>query len=160
MAEIDFYVVDDSAFDIVMFLDSSVTFGDVPIKTVKDMVVKILKSCARGNKIAELRIVGHGNEYGQYIGSDWVDSSTVRKYRSDLVRLAPFFGKAGHVIMGGCKVGQNGALLVTLSDYFNVPVTGYTASQRPLIPGDEGGSTTCYLTCTRSGKRGFDYLDN
>lgn len=160
MEEINFYVIDDSAFDVVMFLDSALTLGDVPIKNIKDMVTKIIGRCAKGVKIAELRIVGHGNAYGQYIGSDWLDSKTVKSHRSDLAKLAPFFGKEGHVIMGGCKVGQNGSLLLTLSDYFNVQVTGFTASQRPLVPGDEGGSATCYLTCTRTGKMGFDYLDN
>jgi hypothetical protein len=160
MADVNVYVIDNSRWDVVMFLDSAVTLGEVPIKNVKEMVTKILKRCAHGDKIAELRIVGHGNEFGQYVGADWLDSDTIRRYRSDLFKLVPFFGKNGHVIMGGCKVGRNGSFLLKLSNYLNVPVTGFTASQRPLVPGDEGGSTTCFLTCTRTGKKGFDYLDN
>ncbi|MFC1642863.1 hypothetical protein ACFL5O_09310 [Myxococcota bacterium] len=67
MAVIDVYVIDDSTFDLTMFMDAALTWGDVGIRNVKDMVNKL---CLTGDRIAELRIVGHGNETGQYIGSD------------------------------------------------------------------------------------------
>lgn len=159
MAEIDVYIIADDQFDLTMALDAKLTWGDVGVQNVRDMVSKILKMTSQGDRIRELRIVGHGNESGQYIGADWISLDTIDIYRSQLVRIAPFFALKANVIMGGCRMGRNGGLLLKLSEIFNVPVSGFTAFQRPALPGDEGGRTTCYITCTREGKTTADSFD-
>jgi hypothetical protein len=164
MAIIDVYVIDDSKFDLTMFLDSALTWGDVGIKNIKDMADKLAGLCSRGNRIAELTIVGHGNELGQYVGTDWLSNDSLPSYRPQLRRLTTLFVRTGsarsaHVTMGGCQQGRNGGLLLGLSDIWNVPVSGYTALQRPGVPGYEGGKTTCYLTCARQGRTTADKVD-
>lgn len=167
MAEIDIYVIDNSSFDLTMFIDSQLTQGEVGIQNVEDMVRKIERMCEDGDRIRELRIVGHGNDHGQYVGTDWLSTSTLRQHRSALARLRPLFvhgndqvdGENGHVVMGGCRQGRNGRLLLELSRIFNVPVSGFTALQRPGVPGDEGGRTTCFITCTREGRTTADDFD-
>jgi hypothetical protein len=67
MAVIDVYAIDDSSFDLTLFLDRALTWGDVGIRNLKDIVDKLTKLCANGDRIAELRIVGHGNDLGQHI---------------------------------------------------------------------------------------------
>ena len=159
MAEINVYMVDDHKFDPAMWIDQLFTWGDVKINGVRDMVSKLIKLCARGDKIAELTIVGHGNEYGQWVGQDWLCQEVVWAWRSELVKMNSLFGKNRHVIMGGCRQGRNAGLLLALADIWIAQVSGYTALQRPVLPGYEGGRTTCFLTCTRSGYTFADHCD-
>ena len=125
------------------------------------MVNKIVNNCINTNdQIACLRIVGHGNARGQYIGRDWVSEQNLGKYQDMLEQLNSLFDiDLGEVIMGGCQQGQNGAFLLALSNIWGVPVSGFTAMQRPLIPGDEGSRTTCFITCRRSAETGWDEFD-
>jgi hypothetical protein len=167
MAIIDVYVIGDSKFDLTTFLDSTLTWGDIGIKNVKDMADKPVGLCVNGDHIAQLRIVGHGNALGQYIGTDWIDHKSLGSHRQQLARMSPLFVRAmdssdrrAHVVMGGCEQGRNGGLLLALSDIWNVPVSGFTAMQRPILPGDEGGETTCYITCTRQGQTAADGFDD
>lgn len=159
MATIDVYVVDDSSFDLTMWIDSALTWGDTGVQSVVDMVAKVNRLCSNGDRIATLTIVGHGNEEGQYIGREWVTQKSLSTHRPSLAQLARLFSRPGQVVMGGCRQGRNGAFLLALSDILNVPVVGYTALQRPGVPGPEGGSTVCYITCTRSGRTSADSFD-
>ena len=163
MSEIDVYCVSADHPDVVMWIDSALTPRDVPITSVADMVFKLVgrfgTKAGRSDRIGELRIVGHGNEYGQYIGSDWIDHSTIGKFLPQFSKLIGVFGQNGLITLGGCLVGRNGSLLLKLSDMTNVPVRAFTASQRPLVPGDEGNETRCYITCARShGGNLWDFL--
>lgn len=166
MAAIDVYVIDDSSFDLTMFIDSALTWSDVGVKNLKDMVDKLVKLCLKGDRIAELRIVGHGNDLGQYVGSDWLTQDSLTTHRAQLARLCPLFVRVGqsakraHVVMGGCQQGRNGGFLLAISNILNVPVSGFTALQRPVLPGDEGGKTTCYITCNRQGRTAADTFDD
>lgn len=163
MPNVDVYCVSANESDVVVWLDSAVTPRDIPILSVADMVTKLIArfGTGGGDKIGELRIVGHGDKTGQDIGADWIDSTTLPSYRSELHRLFPLFGPEALVTMGGCRAGHNGGLLLELSNIWNVPVRGFTANQRPLIPGDEGNETKCYITCARShGGNLFDPLDD
>ncbi|MDD9943493.1 MAG: hypothetical protein OXU20_20805 [Myxococcales bacterium] len=164
MATIDVYVVDVSTFDLTMFLDGALTWADTGILSVRNMVAKLRKLCRHGDRIAELRIVGHGSESGQYVGADWLSLETLPSFRSELSRMHPLFVRGGigrrpSVVMGGCRQGRNPSLLLALSRIWNVPVSGFTALQRPAWPGDEGGRTTCYITCTRQGRTVADTID-
>lgn len=150
MALIDIYIVDNSKRDIVMWVDSALTANDVGVKNVVDMADYVTRKCSGGDKIRELRIIGHGNTNGQFFGSNWIDGSTVVAHAPNLRRIAPFFSPSGFVTLGGCKVGQNSILLGKLSMYFGVPVRAWTASQNPAIPGDEGAQVQCYLlSCSK-----------
>ena len=59
-----------------------------------------------------------------------------------------------------CQQGRNGSFLLAISNIVNVPVTGFTALQRPVLPGDEGGRTTCYITCARGARTMADSVDD
>src|SRR5260370_889384 len=82
--------------------------------------------CASCDRIGTLQIVGHGAEEAQFIGEDWVSNDTLSDVSPDLRRLAPWFARGGEVIMGGCRQGRNGTLLLWFSNAFGVPVSGYT----------------------------------
>jgi hypothetical protein len=133
--------------------------SDTGINNVKDLVSKIRATCASGDTLANLTIMGHGNEWGQFIGTDWVSVDTLSKFRGDLATITGCFGTKGEVVMGGCRVGRNGRLLLELSNILGVPVSRFTALQRPGVPGDEGGRTTCFITCTRQGFTTADKID-
>lgn len=171
MADVNIYIIDDKEFDLTMWVDSALTWGDVGVQSIADMVKKVLKICEEEkSKIGRLTIVGHGNEYGQFVGRDWLGDfanvvaggldSSIPLYRADLVKLRGHFGKTGEVILGGCRVGRNSSLLLRLSDIWMVPVSAFTAYQRPVLPGDESGQTTCYITCTRQGRTFADSFDD
>ena len=161
MSTVNFYVIDESRSDFVMWFDSVVTRGDIGIRNVTDMVNKIIVRCGSSDKIGELRIMGHGNREGQWIGGEWVTSQNVTDHKVDFARLRPYFDPFGLITMGGCRVGQNDLLLAKLSWMTGVSVRAFTAMQRPGVPGDEGSETRCYyLSCNHGKKVGFDYFDN
>jgi len=146
-----------------MWIDGAVTSGEISILGVADMATKLEAAFAQtGDKIGELRIVGHGNAYGQFMGANWIEDRTAGTYAKDFRRIGKLFSaQRGVVTLGGCQVGQNGPLLLKLSEYFKVPVRAFTALQRPLVPGDEGNSTDCYVTCSTSKDASlWDWLDN
>ena len=158
--EVNVYVFSDHKFDIVMWIDSALTLGEQGVLSIRDMVAKLQKLCADGTRIGELRILGHGNQNGQYIGSDWLEIGTLPSHQTDLAKLAPLFGPHGQVVMGGCRVGRATELLLALSNLWHVPVSGFTALQRPPIPGDEGGRTTCLVKCNSAGYTFADSFDD
>ena len=153
MGNIDVYVI-DSKSDMVLGVDRALTFGDIGISSVRDLVAQVGKACKGGDKVRELRIVGHGTEYGQFIGGDWVGDANVHAFAVHWATLKTYFDPScGLVTLGGCKVGQAELLLVKMSHYLGVPVRGFRTYQNPAIPGDEGGETRCiYYSCTRTTK--------
>jgi hypothetical protein len=162
MATMDFHVVDGSKFDIVMSVEEALSVGEIGVKSVPDMVRQLETKCAGGDLIGELRIVGHGNENGQYFGGDWINDYTVHSYAAYWTRLRKLFdtGK-GLVTLGGCKVGQAELLLVKLSKLLDVPVRGFRTFQNPVVPGDEGGETRCTpYACARTTKGVTIYDEN
>jgi len=161
MSLIDIYVIDNSRSDLVMWVDSALTTKDVGIKDIADLAAYVTLRCSNGDRMRELRIVGHGNANGQWIGSDWIGSSYLRTHGANLNQIGRFFDRSvGFVTLGGCKVGQNPILLGQLSMYFRVPVRAFTSSQNPAIPGDEGAEVKCYLlSCTKGSPTFLDRVD-
>jgi len=157
---IDLYFISDPGhFD--GFLSSTSLFHPTAsrMKTVSDMIDQIVPACKTA-KLGELTVVGHGNPFGQYVGTDWLDKDTLESFRSSLKRLVPLWGSDSLLTMGGCEQGQNGSFLLALSDIVDVPVRGFTALQRSFVPGNQGGETKCYLTCARSERTFWDkYID-
>jgi len=139
---------------MVMAADRALTIGDIGITGVRDLVRQVGKECAGGDKVRELRIVGHGSENGQYFGRDWIDDISVDAYAMEWLTLKSYFDRSvGLLTLGGCKVGQAELLLVKLSHYLGVPARGFRTFQNPIIPGDEGGETRCtYYGCERTTK--------
>ena len=162
MATIDLHLVDASKFDMVMAIERALSIGEKGVKGVADMVDRVEAECKKGNLVGELRIVGHGNEKGQYIGGEWVNDTNVHLYAMHWERLAKMFDKgSGLFTLGGCKVGQAVLLMKKLSHYLDVPVRGWRTFQNPIVPGDEGGETRCTVwSCTRTTKSFTMYAED
>ena len=154
MATINIHLVDAHKFDVVMAIERALSVGDKGITGVKDMVDRVEESCNGGHLVGELRIVGHGNTTGQYIGGEFINDMNVHLYAIQWERLAKMFDKgSGLLTLGGCKVGQAVLLMKKLSHYLDVPVRAWRTFQNPIIPGDEGGETRCTVwSCTRTEK--------
>jgi len=173
----DITVIDDTNLHIERWLlpllagDSALAH---PIQSVADMVSHIEHLCSPVHhwffqgllnlpplrkRVQTLTIIGHGNETGQQVGNDWICYESLKDYRSEFVKLTPLFGDKGEIILGGCRVGRAAPVLLGLSDIVGRPVSGYSALQRPHLPGYEGGRTTCFLTCTREGFTTADKFD-
>jgi hypothetical protein len=160
-ATIDIYCLETmEKFDLsVIILNVENPFA-IAVKNISDMVTKVVLACNNaGKEIGELNLDGHGDPFGQYIGSDWLSEESLPRHRSNLLRLAPLFGKGGLLTMRGCEQGQNGHFLLAISDLLNVPVRGFTALQRPIVPGAQGSETRCFITCARGEKDFFDKTD-
>ena len=156
-------VIDDS--DIVGWLTSATTWNDIAVKSVRDMVDKVLaraKGHGGAGSIYRLNIYGHAGPGNQSVGSGrgsapgkTITATNVTKYRPILSRLKPYFAADGMVTLHGCEVakGKIGtSLLKSLSGIFGVPVQGGVKNQRPLIPGMEGDVKRCTpVKCTKHG---------
>lgn len=152
------YVIDGNS-DIVDWLDSLFTVGDITVSGVQDMVDKVLRRVG-DNWIRSLFIGGHGSPGYQSIGAgpNW-DSTGDRSLQIDsstnglkgnsahhLARLNRKFSYDAVVTLGGCQTGQGDAgktLLKELSRILGVPVEAGTANQRPFVPGMEGSVNRC-----------------
>ena len=147
--------------DFVLWLDAALTWGEVEINGVADMVAKVPMQLGKEQRLGTLTIVGHGNAVGQYVGGDWISDMTVNGHAVSLQKLAPLFDKAkGRVVLGGCQVGAASVLMCRLSDIFGIPVVGFTANQRPALPGDEGAEATCrHKVYTRGESTFMDWID-
>jgi hypothetical protein len=160
MSLIDIYCVADHELDATMWVDSLLTPGDVGIAGVADLVAKVQARCAGGDRVRELRVVGHGDEWGQYFGADWVNEQTAtHRHRADFACLRGLFGPGGFMTLGGCDVGEAAALLRALSGIVGVPVQGFMAKQYPLFPGDEGRRRRCSARCEVNGSEAWEHVD-
>jgi hypothetical protein len=121
--------------------------GEIYIAGVADMVEKVkarLDEEEAGTSIRELRLLGHGNESGQWIGADWIGQMEVATYARDFQALAGRFASGGWMTLEGCGVGYAIYMMLALSDVVGVPVQGYLATQYYRVPGAEGRSMRCY----------------
>jgi hypothetical protein len=159
MATLDIVCVSTAEPDIVMWIAGGLHIGELDITSVSDMVAKIKARCGSTHKLGELRVIGHGNSHGQYVGSDWLSDRSVNAFRSELGQLRPLFGSGGRFTLAGCHVGHNSRLLLTLSDVLCVPVRAFMAAQRPVAPGDQGRAVQCFITCTRGGSEFWEGVD-
>ncbi|MBC7898874.1 MAG: hypothetical protein H7070_02375 [Saprospiraceae bacterium] len=161
MSNIDIYVIDSSP-DIVMTVGRALAIGDIGISSVRNLAEQVGIACKGGDKVRELRISGHGSQYGQFIGGDWVCDVNIHEFALHWAKLKTYFDPScGLVTMEGCKVGQAELLLVKMSHYLGVPVRGFRTFQNDFIPGDEGGETRCiYYSCTRTTKGHTLYDEN
>jgi hypothetical protein len=95
----------------------------------------VLTRNTAGANLGELTITRHGDAWGRFAGSAWLNTESLRSFRRGLLRIARLFGTDGLLTPGGCEQGQNGGLIVAVSDMVNVSVRGFRAYQRPRIPG-------------------------
>jgi hypothetical protein len=148
------YFIDATRSDSTMKLDRWLTPGHQGITSVLDMVRKAQAQCMDGSRIKSLTISGHGNQDGMWVGNDWLGYTTLWKHRGALNALIRFFAPNAIVELGGCKVGRDQTFLQQLSGVLGgVKVRAFSASQRPGIPGDEGGARTCvFENCTYTGE--------
>jgi len=160
MPLIDIYCVADHEFDETMWVDGLLTQGEVGIASVADMVAKVQARCAGGDRIRELRVFGHGDEWGQYFGADWVNEQTaMHRFRPQLEQLRGLFGPGGFMTLGGCDVGEAAALLRALFAIVGVPAQAFMAKQYPVFPGDEGRRRRCSDRCEVSGSQAWEHVD-
>lgn len=161
MGNIDIYVIDNSP-GIIMTIGRALSIGSIGITSVRSMVEQVGIACKGVDKVRELRISGHGDEDGQFIGDDWVGEANIHAFAADLAKLKTYFDPScGLVTLEGCKVGQAELLLVKMSHHLGVPVRGFRTFQNDFIPGDEGGETRCiYYSCTRTTKGVTVYDEN
>ncbi len=148
-------------WDLANEITAFVWIGEKRVTCVADLVTKIFKRCAKGDTIIMLKILDHGDSSGQCIGDDYVSESTFNKHRDRLSKLRQCFDPKAVVRLGGCKVGHASGLLSKLSSLWGgVTVLAGTAYQRDLIPGIEGGVTSCVLeNCSYSGENLWDKID-
>ena len=160
MGLIDIYCVADHEFDKTMWMDSLLTPGDVGIVSVADMVARVRVRCAGGDRIRELRVVGHGDGWGQWFGADWVnEQKATHVFRPQFEQLRGLFGPGGFMTLGGCDVGEAGGLLRELWAIVGVPVQAFMAKQYPVVPGDEGRRRRCSERCEVSGSQAWEHVD-
>ena len=101
--------------------------------------------------LAEPRISGHGNAFGQFVGADWLSVENLPQHRSPFQRLGTCFGRGGMITLVGCHVGQMEGCCFscrTLPRFLCKPLRRHS-----------GGLTRCFITCARSGPKLADSVD-
>jgi hypothetical protein len=152
---LDFFLVDASdPTDKTLALEHFITIGEIDIKSVKDMVDVVVMTCiAKKGHIRSLRISGHGNSTGAYIGGDWISTDTLKCHEKELKKLNSCLSvKVSLVTFDSCQTGGAITLLQRLSKLWRgVRVKAFQENQRPdlLWPNDEGPAVVCKLKqCT------------
>jgi hypothetical protein len=158
---LDLFVIDNSGNDKVMNLERFITFGEKDVKSVKGLVKLVKQLCdTKGKKVRRLRISGHGNSSGAYVGADWISLKTLPKHEPDLKKLKPYFvAPTSRVIFDACQTGADVRLLTRLSQLWGgIRVTGFFDNQQPnfISPDDEGTVVTCQVNACRFSTPGSD----
>jgi hypothetical protein len=122
-------VVNDD--NVTGWLAAATRVGEVYMTDVKSMVTNVLGKAA-GRPIKRLNVLDHGNEDGGDFGSDWVDTTTFKKFEPFFVLLRGHFAPEGFVHLQHCDIGQNTTLLIMFAKAFGVPVIGGTGAQNPI----------------------------
>jgi hypothetical protein len=105
-APIEVTVIDDS--DIVGFAAAATRENEIYMTDKASMVDNILRKIRPYSRvcsypepspigITQLNILDHGNKDGIEIGNDWLDETTLPKYRATLGRLKGKFTSSGFV---------------------------------------------------------------
>jgi hypothetical protein len=114
--------------------------GATPIETVKDLVNLVSRRTAPTEGAAPelvefIQINGHGNTKGFDIGKDWIDLTTVDRFRSDFGLIASHLTENGAVEISACKAGAAKELMRKLSLYLGgVAIIGYLFQQQGGLP--------------------------
>lgn len=128
---IEVTVIDDS--DNVGWAAAATRIGEIYMTSCRDMVDGVLaKLAAEGETMSRLNLLDHGNTTSFSLGSDWISSSSLSTYRTDLVRLNGQFDTGGFVHLQHCQIGQNRPLLVSLAGIFGVSVYAGQDYQNPV----------------------------
>jgi hypothetical protein len=161
MAKLDIVVVSDGkSLDGFYFLQGVLNVDEEYATGVANMVERVLALAKSGDTITGLTIHGHGNEEGQYVGSNWLSAATLPLYRESLAKLTPKFDKKAAVTLGGCNVGYAEALLQQLSELWEGVIVRAGTAQQLAFPGIEGGVTSCKVKiCTYGGPGFWDKFD-
>ena len=106
---VDIYCIGKTAdFDFTTFASNVVHPLALSVTNVADMANQVVLKC-KSTKLGELTLVGHGNAFGQDIGTDWVDNKTLESFRTSLKRLVPLFGSDGLVTMEAASRARTAA---------------------------------------------------
>ncbi|GEM_PF-3168133 len=155
-------------WDPVLAVAGVLTIGEIEVNGISDMVERLEGQVGPYGRIGALDITGHGNNQGMFIGRDFLSLRSLPQHRMTLSRLTTLFDRdpLALVTLGGCNVGKNGPLLLALSRLWDgVRVRAFTARQRPVVPGHQGGEQVCWRNnhsygCTFSGWGAGDYIDS
>lgn len=157
MAKLDITVISDPGkFDGFYFLQGLMNVGEGYATNVASMVKYVLMHVkSEDDTIMALTIHGHGNGDGQYIGTDWLDSTLYLAYKEELAKLTNHFDKDAVVTLGGCNVGHADNLLKLLSQLWGDVIVRAGTAQQLAFPGLEGGVKSCRVNICSGGEPGF-----
>lgn len=95
----------------------------VYMSDVPTFVKNVLAEASPGG-VRRLNIIGHGDQTGLHIGSDWISERSLDQHEGLLASLRPIFHSGSFVHLQHCYAGQLGDLLKRLARIFGVPVIG------------------------------------
>ena len=83
---IDIYCVGGRGrFDAALAVDKQLHLFSLSIANAADMAEKVVRTCrSSGKRLGELTIVDHGTPLGQWMGSDWVDLTSLPSFQNHL----------------------------------------------------------------------------
>lgn len=138
-------VIDGS--DHVGWLAGATRTGEIYMSDVSSMVVNVISKVHRSGfpktTIHRLNILDHGDDSGVEIGSDWIDTSTFKRFEPSLMLLRFFFSRSGFVHLQHCNVGSNHTLLTMFARAFGVNVYAGTGAHNPLYRFNLGEYDRC-----------------
>lgn len=137
---IDLTAIDIS--DFVGYLAAVTRIGEIEFNDVESLVRGVRLRAGSG-ALRRLDILDHGNARGLELGTDWITSASLPRYRALLGQLASAFGSGGFVHLQHCDAGRNHALLGSLSAIFTVPVYAGTGKHNPVYRFNFGRYERC-----------------
>lgn len=120
-------VVDESG--MVGTMSALTKIGEVYMTDVESMVANVRKQAAN-RPIRRLNIDDHGNEFGFWLGDDFISMDTLPNYRQQLGQLQ--FTSDGFVHLQHCKIGQNIPMMRALALVFGVPIYAGTGKHNAV----------------------------
>jgi hypothetical protein len=111
--------------------------GATPILTVAEFVTLVVNTAtSKKTTVDFIQINGHGNTKGFDIGNEWIDATSLTKFRPELAKVAPHLSKKARVEVSACKAGNAKEVMREFSQILGgATIVGYLIEQIGGMPG-------------------------
>ena len=123
--------------DIVGWLESATTFGEINFTSVDSFVDNVLAELG-SRKMSLLHIQVHGSPQHVRFGRHYVRDDNFDTYRARFSRLAGKFSSGAWVDLRACNVGQNLPLLRRFHSLWNTGIVAGRGNQNNLFDANFG----------------------
>jgi hypothetical protein len=133
--------VDDAEALIASVVEASedVSYEIIRLDAHSSGVAQVAAALADGGPVSAIHVLGHGDDGGFRLGSDWVDGDGLGELADEFRAWAPFLTGDADLLLYGCDLATGEAGLALLGDLAALTGADVAASEDPTGAAGLGG---------------------